>query len=426
MWRRLLVGGLIAASTITIAMAATIAIVRWAGPVSSGAFNLLQPLNVKAEHREFSDSYQPRHKGYIALGIGLYIREDEDLIVRGVPPLVLQRTYRSRDRVMREFGVGTTHDGELFLVGDSASFQWLELILPTGTRIRFERTSPGTSYINAMFTHRSPSAEWDGAQLGWRGSEWVLRRSDGTRMRFLACGGGLPVRACSIVQEIDSDGHVKDYRRDPTGRLLRIEAAEHWIALEYDDRGRISRASDNAKRWVRYEYDEPGRLARVARSDGGEHRYEYTPLDEMALISDPGKIIENEYQDGRVVKQVNRSPDDDEPYVFHFTWTMTAGLVAEVESKRSDGTWTRYSYNAARYPVKESHGMSGMRPLTFEYTRDPVTNMVTSMVVTCPGRTGAMLRHSTHVRPGYEEWIKQDMVRTHCASSREDWSLPAQ
>src|SRR5574339_1161351 len=136
MWRRLLVGGLIAASTITIAMAATIAIVRWAGPVSSGASDLLQPLNVKAEHREFSDSYQPRHKGYIALGIGLYIREDEDLIVRGVQPLVLQRTYRSRDRVMREFVVGTTHDGELFLVGDSASFQWIELILPTGTRIR--------------------------------------------------------------------------------------------------------------------------------------------------------------------------------------------------------------------------------------------------------------------------------------------------
>ena len=405
--------------------AATIAALRWAGPISSGALDLLRPVGGEAKHREFPDSYQPRHKGYVDFGTGLYIRDDEDLIVRGVPAIVFQRTYRSRDREVRELGVGTTHNGELYLVGDSSTFQWIELILPTGGRIRFERTSPGTSYRNAMFTHRSPSAAWDGAQLGWVGSEWVLRKNDGTRMRFLACGGGLPVRACSLVQEIDSDGHAIEYRRDATGRLLRIEAEERWIALDYDDRGRISRASDNAKRWVRYEYDEPGRLARVASSDGVEHRYEYTALDEMALISDPGKIIENVFEDGRVVKQVNRFSGDAEPYVFHFAWIVTDGRVAEVESKESDGTWERYVYNAARYPVAESHGVAGTHPLTFEYTRDPVTNAVTSMTVTCPGRTGAMLRHSSHVRAGYEEWIKWDMVRTHCASSREDWRLPA-
>jgi YD repeat-containing protein len=417
MLRRLIVAGLITA--------ATIATVRWAGPLSSGALDLLRPVSAEAQHREFPDSYQPRHKGHVDLGTGLYIREDEDLIVRGVPALVFQRTYRSRDREVRELGIGTTHSGELYLIGDPASFQWAELILADGGRIRFERTSPGTSYLNAMFTHRSPSATWDGAQLGWVGSEWVLRKNDGTRMRFLACGGGLPVRACAIVQEIDSDGHAIDYRRDAIGRLLRIQADERWIALDYDDRGRISQASDNAKRWVRYEYDQPGRLARVTSSDGREHRYEYTALDEMALISDPGKIIENIYQDGRVVEQVNRSPGDDEPYVFNFAWTVTDRHVIEVESRESDGTSKRYAFNAARYPVTESHGMIGMQPLTFEYTRDPITNVVTSMTVTCPGRTGAMLRHSSHVKPGYEDWIKWDLFRTHCASSSEDWRLPA-
>ena len=417
MLRRLIVGGLITA--------ATIATVRWAGPMSSGALDLLRPVSAEAQHREFPDSYRPRHKGHVDLGTGLYIREDEDLIVRGVPALVFQRTYRSRDRDVRELGIGTTHGGELYLIGDPASFQWAELILADGGRIRFERTSPGTSYLNAMFTHRSPSATWDGAQLGWVGSEWVLRKNDGTRMRFLACGGGLPVRACAIVQEIDSDGHAIDYRRDATGRLLRIQADERWIALDYDDRGRISQASDNAKRWVRYEYDQPGRLARVTSSDGREHRYEYTALDEMALISDPGKIIENIYQDGRVVEQVNRSPGDDEPYVFNFAWRVTDRRVIEVESRESDGTSKRYAFNAARYPVIESHGMIGMQPLTFEYTRDPITNVVTSMTVTCPGRTGAMLRHSSHVKAGYQDWIKWDLFRTHCASSAEDWRLPA-
>jgi hypothetical protein len=168
--RRLIVAGLSAG--------VTLAAVRWAGPMSSGAFDVLRPGSAKARHRDFPDSYQPRHKGYVDLATGLYIREDEDLIVRGTPALVFQRTYRSRDRDVRELGIGTTHSGEQFLVGDSQSFQWIELVLATGGRIRFERTSRGTSYRNAMFTHRSPSATWDGAQLGWVGSEWALRRND--------------------------------------------------------------------------------------------------------------------------------------------------------------------------------------------------------------------------------------------------------
>src|SRR5262245_53845798 len=100
MLRRLLITGLVAV--------ATVASLWWVGPLSSGAVNLLKPVSAEAQHREFPDSYEPRHKGHVDLGTGLYIRNDEDLIVRGVPAIVFQRTYRSRDRKVRELGIGTT------------------------------------------------------------------------------------------------------------------------------------------------------------------------------------------------------------------------------------------------------------------------------------------------------------------------------
>jgi hypothetical protein len=56
-------------------------------------------------------------------------------------PIVLERTYRSEDQVSRAFGVGATHNGEWYLRGDGERFQWAELILDDGGRVRYERTS---------------------------------------------------------------------------------------------------------------------------------------------------------------------------------------------------------------------------------------------------------------------------------------------
>jgi YD repeat-containing protein len=201
----------------------------YAGPLSSGALWLLLPDGGRAvEHNSFS-SHEALHKGGVHLGTGLYIRNDEDLIVPGTPALILRRTYLSGYRVSREFGIGTTHNGELYLVGDPDRFQWIALILPDGAHVRFERTSPGVSFYNAMFEHRSSPSEWQGARLGWIGSGWALKRLDGTIMRFQSCTSS--GRLCSIVEERDGDGHTIHYRRNPSGQLVRMEAQNRWIAF---------------------------------------------------------------------------------------------------------------------------------------------------------------------------------------------------
>ena len=83
------------------------------------------------------------------LAIGRYVRENEDLVVAGTPQLVLRRTYYSGWRVPAPFGVGTMQAADWYVVGDGKTFQWVRLVRPGETQIRFERTSPGSTVLNA-------------------------------------------------------------------------------------------------------------------------------------------------------------------------------------------------------------------------------------------------------------------------------------
>ena len=91
------------------------------GPLTSGALFLLMPGDEPATP-DASPTDTPLHKGYTDLATGLYVREDDDVIVDGAPRLALRRTYLSGDRYSRAFGVGTTHAGERYLIGDGDRF----------------------------------------------------------------------------------------------------------------------------------------------------------------------------------------------------------------------------------------------------------------------------------------------------------------
>ena len=395
------------------------------GPVASGGLFLLLPAPHSAVDHDLPEDYKPRHKGSVTLSTGSYVRENEDLIVRGTPALILRRTYLSGYRAPKEFGIGTTHPGEQYLVGDER-FQQASLIQANGSWIRFARTSPGTSFVNAMFKHSSSPSEWQGARLGWAGGRWALRRTDGSLLMFRPCDDKSgPSCSSSIVASRDADGHTVHFSRDQSGRLLKMEAEpDRWIAFDYDGKGRIVRACSSDKREVHYRYDEGGRLTTVTSSDEGIRRYTYTALDELATIDEPGTSIENIYDSGRVVRQVNRFEDGSTPYTFDFKYDVTAGLVVRTESRESDGSWRDYTWGPDRYSTSETWGGDGVQPAVFTYDRDPGSNMITGLTLTCPDRTGRPLRHSSLVRPGREDWIKQDLLRTHCSwtnrRSRDD------
>jgi YD repeat-containing protein len=385
----------------------------FAGPVTSGAlFRLLLNLRPASALNSLAMNYKPLHKGHIDLATGLYIRENEDIVVFGSPALILRRTYLSGYRVSRHFGIGTTHNGEEYLIGDPEGFQWVAVILATGARLNFKRISPGTSFVNAMFVHDETRTEWRGARLGWTGTNWGLQKSDGSTAVYRGCGGA--DSNCSILQSRDPAGRTTYYRRNDVGTLLKIDdGGNRWIGFEYDDKARVIRAHASTKKEVRYEYDSRGRLTKVTGSDGIVHRYTHTEMDELATIEEPGTSIENEYKGGRCVRQVNRYPDR-EPYIFDFTYEVMNGHTTRTTSKRSDGSWIDYTWGDGRYSTSETWGQEGYEPAVFAYERDPATNEITALTVTCPDRTGRPLRHSSNVRPGHEQRIKQNLLQTHC------------
>ena len=391
--------------------ALTLVAVLFGGAASSGAMLLMLPSIGPGRHQDLPESYEPLHKGYVDHSTGFYTRENDDLVVPTTPPLILRRTYRSGYRVSRQFGIGTTHPGEVWLRGDGQKFQWAELILASGHRISFRRTSPGTSFLNAMYVHRSARREWDGARVGWTGLNWVMRLPDGGVSYFLPCAG--PKTYCSITQERGADGHVIRYVRDGNGRLQQMTAQDGWIAFAYDHSDRIIRAYANTKDEVRYSYDERGRLSR-ALSKAGVYRYTYTDRDELETMTEPGKVTVNKFdRNGRVIHQVTAFEADPVMYTFTFKYKLDGDRVVQSESERWDGSWSRYQYNADLHVIAETQG-AGASEMGFTYDRDPETNAVTSLRLTCPDRTGRPLGHFSLVRDN-EEWIKWDLVQSRCS-----------
>src|SRR2546430_4835992 len=77
-----------------------------------------QPVRSASASAVLHQPWPPRHKGGVDLATGVYIREDDDLVVNTPLPIVLRRTYNSGDQFSRQFGVDAMHPGEWWIHGD--------------------------------------------------------------------------------------------------------------------------------------------------------------------------------------------------------------------------------------------------------------------------------------------------------------------
>jgi YD repeat-containing protein len=394
-----------------IAIVALFLAVVYAGPLSSGALLLMVPRRATALDHRLPSSYEPLHKGGVSTGIGLYTREDEDLIVSDTVPLVLRRTYLSGYHASKQFGVGATHPGEWYLIGDSATFQWVELILADGGRIRFHRVSSGTSFANALFEHWSTPSSFFGSRLGWVGLQWALRFADGSLASFQSCGPANT--ACSLIEMRDADGHRIRYIRDRSGLLLKIQGPTREIAFDYDANRRIVHAYDSPTHGVRYSYDEGGRVSQVVSSDGTVRAYTYNSRDEMLTIDEPGWVISNTFDDsGRVVRQVTQLSDSTDSTTFEFAYTVSNGSVVQTDMTRN-GVRTRYTYNSSHYETSETMNADGPNPISVVYDRRADTNLIRALTVRCVGRDGHVIRNVT-ARSGTEEATAREVIQREC------------
>jgi len=361
--------------------------------------------------------YRPRHKGGADISTGLYTRQDDDLFVNTSMPIVLSRFYLSGDRVSRPFGVGANHSGEWYLYGDGDSrIPWADLILAGGERIHFTRISPGNTQKDAILRHDSSPTEFNGALLSWSGSKWEMRFLDGALALFSDCQHAQ--ETCSVLERRDPEGHRIVYVRDRAGMLLRMESEGQSIAFEYDDHKRVVRAYDTAQHLMSYTYDDAGRLVRATASDGTIRNYTYDERDELIAIREPGRIIQNWFDEsGRFARQELRdSENDPDPYVATARYIEEGGSIVQVDFDEGDGL-TRYRYNTHHYIGSETFDADSPRPIIFTYNRDATTNVMTSVTMSCLGLTGPATRTVPLVSDG-DDNTKLALMRETCLPRR--------
>ncbi len=203
----------------------------------------------------------------------------------------------------------------------SMSFSFLDLVMPDGRRLPFQRVTQGAPEpAGAVFEPSGGvgAGPFAGARVVDTGAGWELRTRAGSVLGFGRTGsplrlawirdpGGLVARF--IRAPDDTDG-------SPDGDLVGVVSESgQWARLEHDSQHRITAATDQVGDRVSYRYDRPDGvfadvLTRVTyRRAGGPvtrvgHRYQVLTGRLLAVTDGRRDRVRFDYDDaGRVVRQ---------------------------------------------------------------------------------------------------------------------------
>ncbi len=210
----------------------------------------------------------------VDLWSGAFVAQQTDLVLPDVIPIALTRTYQSNDSAYRPFGVGFTHNYELFLTGDRSDYDPIFLVLPGGNRVRFNKSPTNSVEYTAQYT---PTIFAGATMYRSLLAGWYVTLRDGTVYSF-GDGQGSDIEGKGALNGIsDRFGSTVTLTRDNDGNLTKIVSPHgRSIMLEYQQvpgtgtdpntnptRYRIFRASDNSGRRVNYTYTAANQLRAV-------------------------------------------------------------------------------------------------------------------------------------------------------------------
>jgi YD repeat-containing protein len=277
------------------------------------------------------------------LGLGLFVLRHSDFRLGQRFPVDFQRMYRPMDDRSRAFGVGTNHSLNIFLVGDSAHFTYIDLVQEDGARIRFKKIPPGPG-VGGVFYSDGEDEDFTASTLKWNGKGWDLRRVDGWTYVFPAAGPSSTAEQSALIEIHNDKGDFIRFDRDREGRLHRVSHFEgDHLEFTYDGQNRIVHAEDSRGRYVNYSYDAQGRLVRVADSDHNIEDYTYDAFNRMLEVRwERTLVLSNVYdQFGRLVQQTDRDSRR-----FSYSYDASNGQMDMAHLKLPDGFVTHFYFQS--------------------------------------------------------------------------------
>jgi len=317
---------------------------------------------------------------------GLFVYKKTDLAVADVMPINLTRTYRSRDTEMRPFGIGASHPYEMFIVGTTWPYTFVDLILADGGRVHFDRVSPGTSFSDAVYEHTGSPSVFFKSRIRWVGG-WELKLKDGRIFLFPDGENQVVPRKAALIGMRDRYNNSLTLTRDTDGNLTRITTQNgRYIDFTYVS-NRITKAKDNIGREVNYTYDASGRLKEVLGANGGVTKYTYDTSSRMLTVEDARAIVflTNQYDaNGRVFKQTmaddTPANSTDNP-TFQFAYTTdTNGKITQVDVTDQNGIVERKIFGSSGYVDSKILAVGRPEQQTITYQRQPGTNLVDTVI----------------------------------------------
>jgi RHS repeat-associated protein len=334
---------------------------------------------------------------------GLFVYQHTDFNLPDVIPINVTRTYRQGDTASRGFGIGTSISYDIFPVGEDSTYSYMDLILPDGGRIHYNRISPGTSFSNAVFLHTATPTKFYGSTISWDPTitnpnpqgGWRLRFKDGTSWGFPESANATTGTRGSMIFIQDRFGNTLNISRnfsDGTGDITQITSPNgRWLQFTYDSNcHRIQQITDNIGRSVTYGYDSNtcnvGHLQTVKDQNGNTTTFGYqgATIDQMTSITDNRQIeyLQNIYDsNNRVHQQILANGGT---YTFNYT-TNSGGSVTQASVTDPNGNVHQMNfslpavfpngYQTGGYLTSETYALGKPEQQTFTYNLGtPTTN----------------------------------------------------
>jgi RHS repeat-associated protein len=318
---------------------------------------------------------------------GIFVASKTDFYIAGPLPLVLTRTYRTRDVTNgtfnpRDFGVGVSFNYGIFLYAPNeggGDCRTVDVILPDGARVQCSRSqSSCTDTTDAFECSVTPYHPFSGATITYNSNTpgWDLTLTNGTVYSF---GDGAPLQ--SIHDRYGNQITIDRGQGVQRGPIQKIESSSgRSLSFTYDATHTVvTQVKDDLNRLVQYQYDSNNRLTQYTDATNATTKFTYvnntTQLGDLASATDAlGNKGTGTYDSSfRVTKLTGTLGSVS--YAYNTSGGNTVVTVTDADSVNH-----KLTFNPAGYLISRDDAPAQTYAQPTTYTRDAATNLITSIL----------------------------------------------